>query len=262
MTTTNERPLITFVIHCYYPAQFRIILRKIEQCLTGSGIHFNMIVGYSEDSCKSIARSLDIMSNTGSFDGFKFIKISNAGRNFATLLDKSVLAEVSGYTILHLHTKKSPHLPKFLGHLWLMAMLNYLLPRGSRLKARARRLVEKESIAFAPIDLFFLPRSRRLMAADTFFKSSLLTIEKQKTSTGDIVRFPAGAMFHAESSSFINWAERVVSCGPIFRRHNSISGETEHYLERDLGDYYSPTGRFSTNFFRGGLRNGDTSKTS
>lgn len=238
MTSIINRPLITFVIHCYYPDQLHLIVERMANCLQSSDIKFNVILGYSNVSCAPAAESLGELEATEGYGGYKLFRIKNLGRNFATLLEESVIAEVNGETVLHLHTKKSPHLPRLVGRLWLRLILLYLLPNAAILKLRSRRLVEQGGIAFAPLDLLFRRRSRKKPDSKPFFEKKMNPNEISSQANSRLVRFPAGGMFHADSRIFLSWTKKVLEARPIFRQHDSISGETEHFLERDLGDHF------------------------
>lgn len=222
-----EKPRVTVLIHAHYMRELEIILKRIVRCRLLGSPSVEILVGHTGN--RDIARYIR------KYKLREFV-VTNVGRNFATLLNPGIWDSVRGEYVIHLHTKRSPNLPRLLGGLWLYLLIKSLLVRSEKLESLTTKTEKQNGIWFPRLDRFFRMRSRIQLEATHLFRNpdELSTYD----ATEFILKFPAGSMFIAKASKLRSWSQSRLLAGPKFFAHSKTHGEAEHFLERDLGKFF------------------------
>jgi len=156
-----------------------------------------------------------------------FVRCSSSGRNFGSLIQARMDGHLVGDYVMHVHTKKSPHLPFGLGRAWFAYLSRSVFARAAS---------KKTTLLYYPrLEFMFSRKSRVLWSPDGFFRKPELVrspFELSKT-----LNFPAGGMFFSNGALLRQWLDLVISAEPIFDDVGQLHGAAEHYLERFLGAF-------------------------
>lgn len=221
-----EKPRVTVLIHAHYMRELEIILKRIIRCRLLGSPSVEILVGHTGN--KDIARYIRKHK-------LREFVVTNVGRNFATLLNPGIWDSVRGEYVIHLHTKRSPNLPRLLGRLWLYLLIKALLVRFEKLESLTTKTEKQNGIWFPRLDRLFRMRSRIQLDAALLFRNP---DELSAYANEFIMKFPAGSMFIAKASKLRAWYQSRLLAGPKFSAHSKTHGEAEHFLERDLGKFF------------------------
>lgn len=216
---SSRRPSLDIHIHAHYRLELEQLLAKSRRLDSFRLYDLNVIVYVTE---ALVIPELQVLAPNATF-----VTCSSAGRNFGSLIRAHLDGHLVGDYVLHVHTKKSPHLPFGLGKAWF----EYLSRR-----VFARAASKQATLLYYPrLEFIFSRKSRVLWSPDGFFgKPELVRSPFEPSKT---LRFPAGGMFFSDGSLLRDWLDLVISAEPIFDETGKLHGGTEHYLERFLGAF-------------------------
>ena len=193
----------------------------------------------------------------GKFENCRVLEVENAGRNFGALF--AILNDVrDGNFLLHVHSKKSKHMPKFRSEKWSTALFEGLLNR-ERIDAALRIMQENEDVPlYYPTAEKVLSRTSYNWSNNANFAKSL--IMKLGYSFVDArFPYPAGGMFMCspwllQQLRNLNLTLRDFPAEPI-----PVDGSIAHALERIVGYVPHYLGLKHLTLSMGGVMSFDTS---
>ena len=220
---------LTVLIHAHYEKELCYLLRKLGNLLSSEEIDCKVVVMATEGIS-------DEFFSTLASDYQNVYRYHGQGRNFGSIIYAANNGYLDSQLTLHLHTKRSPHIPFRIGRFWLMILARGLVRPEPRMVPLALKVLESDGFYFPKTAWVFGRKSRVLPDGQKLFEfPELVPYSAQESKQLD---FPAGGMFLAQTGLLLDWARAVSSARPIFRPHNAIHGEVEHFLERHLGLFF------------------------
>lgn len=222
---------VDVVVHAHYEPELERITHFLNRKFGKSFYNLNCYFGLTEGI------SLATFEHLQSQDWItRVYRVESRGRNFATLLDHALSEGKKAEYTLHLHTKKSDHLPWPIGRIWLVILLSRLIGKTLELVNTTSKVELENGIYYPRLDFLFRHNSKILFEFSDLFQNPRAL---ENMCLGQVVMFPIGGMFLAQTDKLVQWAKSVNKAKPIFEKHSDIHGKAEHFLERHIGFYFS-----------------------
>lgn len=234
---------ITYHLHAHHGTS---ISRMVRLASDLDGVDF--IITSSRDEVLTLFRN----------HGFKkTYAVENYGRNFGALFQ--ILNEVSTTLVIHLHEKKSTHMPDWFGTAWLRHLWRGLAIDGndnSMPKAALRWLSAsfENVLAYPSPPKLFLSRTLSWGSGQSLLRYKHFSSENRTFDSNQRFGFPTGAMFMARTS-YIRDLLKDWTAEKFTREPFSLDGDAEHFLERLLSVRALESGKRQAviDIHRGGL---------
>lgn len=219
----REHQTVDILIHAHYKPELLFILSKVEQLRHIDKRSFRVLV--------FITDNLDLCYVKRMAPYAEIFEADAVGRNFSSILAASKMNLLKSEYVAHVHTKRSPHLPFAVGKYWFRYLVFWIFfwAKHSELSQRP--------IFYPRLGIFFRARSKTLWGPSGHFIHPDAIDQSNKIFHPTSRSFPIGGMFIARRSALQNWAQHILRAEPIFRMHQNVHGETEHFLERHIAGF-------------------------
>lgn len=247
-TTFYERHSLLVVLHLHYLDSEQIF---IDFASNLKSVFPNSKVIFTVNSEATLSR---VESKTNHVGNITVRLVENRGRNFGPLFVELRDEVLAHDYLLHLHSKKSSHSSRDFGKSW--ANRNFRFFGNFELISQVLKyLNDKPEIGLVYVDSSDLLRALNYKWGENLrvlrLKPDLKFFKEFVTDKSGFINFPAGGMFLVRVSSIRDLFVFPWSYSHFPAEKGQISGTTQHFLERLIGEAVSARGQVHLVYFEG-----------